>query len=237
MDVNKVLQELKARPGFTDHVGMMLVHNGVVRGWSRKDHAPVSSVTVSHDQAKMDAICHEMEQRPGIFAIVAQANEGELQPGDDLLLLVVAGDIRENVKATFAELLDRMVKLALKRAGMQPSDIGYITARKPRARTAIGGGAAPQGRWRQAQAHDGHRRAGPRGRSPCIIPACGCGRSPAGPLPLLPRPGVFRKAALPRYGRPSLPGTLTARRGKPRRRFARPSRASGRGSGGVFPRP
>ena len=27
MDVNKVLQELKARPGFTDHVGMMLVHN------------------------------------------------------------------------------------------------------------------------------------------------------------------------------------------------------------------
>ena len=67
MDVNKVLQELKARPGFTDHVGMMLVHNGVVRGWSRKDHAPVSSITVSHDQAKMDAICHEMEQRPGIF--------------------------------------------------------------------------------------------------------------------------------------------------------------------------
>ena len=91
MDVNKVLQELKARPGFTDHVGMMLVHNGVVRGWSRKDHAPVSSITVSHDQAKMDAICHEMEQRPGIFAIVAQANGGELQPGDDLLLLVVAG--------------------------------------------------------------------------------------------------------------------------------------------------
>ena len=80
----------------------------MVRGWSRKDHAPVSSVTVSHDQAKMDAICHEMEQRPGIFAIVAQANEGELQPGDDLLLLVVAGDIRENVKATFAELLDRI---------------------------------------------------------------------------------------------------------------------------------
>ena len=108
MDVNKVLQELKARPGFSDHVGMMLVHNGVVRGWSRKDHAPVSSITVSHDQAKMDAICHEMEQRPGIFAIVAQANEGDLQPGDVLLLLVVAGDIRENVKATFAELLDRI---------------------------------------------------------------------------------------------------------------------------------
>ena len=108
MDVDKVLQELKARPGFSDNVGMMLVHNGVVRGWSRKDHAPVGSVTVSHDTEKIAAICREMEQRPGIFAIVAQANEGELRPGDDLLLLMVAGDIRENVKATFAELLDRI---------------------------------------------------------------------------------------------------------------------------------
>ena len=112
MDVNKVLQELKARPGFTDHVGMMLVHNGVVRGWSRKDHAPVSSITVSHDQAKMDAALTAtpivLLVLTGIFAIVAQANGGELQPGDDLLLLVVAGDIRENVKATFAELLDRI---------------------------------------------------------------------------------------------------------------------------------
>ena len=90
MDINKTLQELKARPGFTEHVGMMLVHNGVVRGWSRKDHAPVSAVRVSHDNAKMREICREMEQRPGIFAIVAQAEEGLLKPGDDLLFLVVA---------------------------------------------------------------------------------------------------------------------------------------------------
>ena len=108
MDINKTLQELKARPGFTEHVGMMLVHNGVVRGWSRKDHAPVSAVRVSHDNTKMREICREMEQRPGIFAIVAQAEEGLLKPGDDLLFLVVAGDIREHVKATFAELLDRI---------------------------------------------------------------------------------------------------------------------------------
>ena len=101
MDINKTLQELKARPGFADHVGMMLVHNGVVRAWSRGDHAPVTAVQVSHDTAKMDAICREMEKQPGIFAIVAQ-------PGDDLLFLVVAGDIREHVKATFAELLDRI---------------------------------------------------------------------------------------------------------------------------------
>ena len=104
MDINKTLQELKSRPGFTDHVGMMLVHNGVVRGWSRNDHSTVASVHITPDREKMAAIVHEMEQRPGIFAIVADAEEGLLKPGDD----VVAGDIRENVKATFAELLDRI---------------------------------------------------------------------------------------------------------------------------------
>ena len=107
-DINKTLQELKARPGFTEHVGMMLVHNGVVRGWSRNDRSPVTSVDITPDRKKMAAIVAEMEQRPGIFAIVADAEEGLLKPGDDVLFLVVAGDIRENVKAVFAELLDRI---------------------------------------------------------------------------------------------------------------------------------
>ena len=93
MDTTKILADLKKRPGFTENVGMVLVHNGVVRGWARADHAPVKSMKVSHDRAKMDAICRV---------------EGELKPGDDVLFLVVAGDIREHVKATFSELLDRI---------------------------------------------------------------------------------------------------------------------------------
>ena len=86
----------------------MLVHNGVVRGWSRQDGSPVSAVDIRPDHARMETIRQELEQRPGIFAIVAEAREGLLKPGDDVLFLVVAGDIREHVKATFAELLDRI---------------------------------------------------------------------------------------------------------------------------------
>lgn len=108
MDINKALKELKQRPGFSDNVGMMLVHNGVVRGWSRKTHETVQSIRVTPDREKMRVICAEMEQRPGIFAILWDAVEGELRPGDDVLFLVVAGDIRENVKETFALLLDRI---------------------------------------------------------------------------------------------------------------------------------
>lgn len=120
MDITQTLQELKQRPGFSEHVGMMLVHNGVVRGWSRKDHAPVGKIVVRHDKERMDAICHEMESRPGIFAVLAEAADGERLPGDDLLFLVVAGDIRENVKAVFAELLDRIKSEAVIKEELPP---------------------------------------------------------------------------------------------------------------------
>lgn len=52
MDTTKILADLKKRPGFTENVGMVLVHNGVVRGWARADHAPVKSMKVSHDRAQ-----------------------------------------------------------------------------------------------------------------------------------------------------------------------------------------
>ena len=46
MDTTKILADLKKRPGFTENVGMVLVHNGVVSGWARADHAPVKSMKV-----------------------------------------------------------------------------------------------------------------------------------------------------------------------------------------------
>ena len=50
----------------------------------------------------------QMGTTPSCVCIHAEAVEGELKPGDDVLFLVVAGDIREHVKATFSELLDRI---------------------------------------------------------------------------------------------------------------------------------
>ncbi len=108
MDISKTIAELKKEAGFKENVGMVLVHNGVVRATSRKDKKEVTSVVVKPDHAKIEAICKEMEQSEGIYRIIGKANEGELFPGDDLLYLIVAGDIRENVKDTFAKLLDRI---------------------------------------------------------------------------------------------------------------------------------
>lgn len=115
MDISKCIAKLKQEPGFQDQVGMVLVHNGVVRNWSRGDGAPVGRVKVVVDQAKIETIRQEIEARKGIFRVVVEASSGEYLPGDDLLFLVVAGDIRENVKAALADLLDLVKSEAVRK--------------------------------------------------------------------------------------------------------------------------
>jgi len=108
MDITKTIQELKQRPDFNNNVGMILIHNGVVRNWSRKDRSTVTALEVIPDLVKIEALRQEYLQRTGIFEIIVEALTGTFQPGDDLLYIIVAGDIRENIKPVLAELLDRI---------------------------------------------------------------------------------------------------------------------------------
>jgi molybdopterin synthase catalytic subunit len=108
MDISKTIAEMKKNPAFAENVGMVLVHNGVVRAWSRKTREGVTALEVTPDQEKIAAIRREFLLRPGIFDIVIEAKSGRFQPGDDLLFIIVAGDIRENVKPVLGELLDRI---------------------------------------------------------------------------------------------------------------------------------
>jgi molybdopterin synthase catalytic subunit len=108
MDISKKIAEMNQQPGFQDHVGMILIHNGVVRNWSRKDKSKVKALEVNPDFAKIETIRQEFLAREGIFDIVIEAKGGEFLPGDDLLFIIVAGDLREHLKPVMAELLDRV---------------------------------------------------------------------------------------------------------------------------------
>jgi molybdopterin synthase catalytic subunit len=108
MDISKTLAELKSDPEFARNVGMILVHNGIVRGTSRADGREVTCVDVTPDHDKIKAICEEFQNRKGIYKVMAQANSGHLTVGDDLLFIIVAGDFRENVKACLSDVLDRI---------------------------------------------------------------------------------------------------------------------------------
>jgi molybdopterin synthase catalytic subunit len=113
MDISNAIAELKNDPGFAANVGMVLVHNGVVRAWSRKDRQDVVALEVTPDQARIEAIRREFEARPGIYKVVVEARQGRFQPGDDLLFIIVAGDIRETVAPALVELLNRIKSEAI----------------------------------------------------------------------------------------------------------------------------
>ena len=108
MDISRRIAELKLRPDFTEHVGMVLVHNGTVRAWSRKDRRKVTAIEVEVDHKLLADIREEFLQHEGIYDIIVEARTGTLRPGDDLLFIIVAGDLRENVKPVLAGLLDRI---------------------------------------------------------------------------------------------------------------------------------
>lgn len=108
MDISQTIAEMKKRADFNEKVGMVLIHNGTVRAWSRNGHQPVVGLHITVDSEKIARLRQEYLESPGIYDIIIEARSGSFVPGDDLLFIVVAGDIRENIKPVLAALLDRI---------------------------------------------------------------------------------------------------------------------------------
>jgi molybdopterin synthase catalytic subunit len=105
MNIQTMLEQIKKHPDY-HKAGMILCHNGVVRETSREgDEVTGLEITVDHD--RLFRIISEQKKRPGIVEILIHINEGEsLKVGDDVMFLVVAGNIRENVIAVLTDTLN-----------------------------------------------------------------------------------------------------------------------------------
>lgn len=97
------LKEAKADPS-AKNCGMYLVHNGVVRETARavvregaENTAPVREMLFSYDRSKLDAAIEAAKKLPGIYYIRVWLNEGRLKVGDDIMYVLVGGDIRPRV--------------------------------------------------------------------------------------------------------------------------------------------
>ncbi len=85
---------------------MILVHNGVVRGFSR-DGRRISGVKVAVDPVKLKEIVDTQKKSPGIVDIIVEIAENkDLKVGDDIMFIAVAGDIREHVIQTLETTLN-----------------------------------------------------------------------------------------------------------------------------------
>ena len=97
------LREAKADPS-ADKVGMYLTHNGVVRGTAKamvregaENTSPVTGMIFSYDKEKVGAAVADAYKLDGIHYVRVWLNEGELKVGDDIMFVLIGGDIRPHV--------------------------------------------------------------------------------------------------------------------------------------------
>jgi molybdopterin synthase catalytic subunit len=106
--VDKWIKEIKANSDFQE-LGMLLVHNGVVRATS-KDGKPVKGMHLSYDKEKLTHLVDEFTRKEGITAIKVWINEGKLSVGDDIMYALVAGRFRTYVIPVLEQLVSRIKK-------------------------------------------------------------------------------------------------------------------------------
>ena len=95
MDIPQMIRTLQSHPD-SRRMGMIVSHLGIVRGTSR-DGREVKEIDVVYDHETVNRIKADIRSLPGIVDILVQTNEGRLQIGDEVLAVVVGGDIREHV--------------------------------------------------------------------------------------------------------------------------------------------
>ena len=94
---------------------MFLVHNGVVRQTPKaqvrqgvNDGSLVKSMEFSYDAAKVEAAIAATYKMEGIFYIRVWLNEGRLNLGDDIMYILIGGDIRPHVVSALQFLVEKI---------------------------------------------------------------------------------------------------------------------------------
>lgn len=114
------MREAKAHES-AGQCGMYLFHNGVVRetakakvreGWS--DARSVTGMVFSYDAEKVEDAIAAAYQFPGIYYVRVWLAEGRLSVGDDIMLVLIGGDIRPHVVEALQGLVGRLKETCVK---------------------------------------------------------------------------------------------------------------------------
>ena len=108
------LKEAKAHPSAAK-IGMYLTHNGIVRETAKaavrngeENTKPVTGMLFSYDAEKVEAVIADTYRMDGIYYIKTWLNEGELKVGDDIMYVLIGGDIRPHVVDALQYLVGRI---------------------------------------------------------------------------------------------------------------------------------
>ena len=95
--------------------GMYLTHNGTVRQTAKakvrygaKGTKEVTGMVFSYDEEKVNAVIADAYKLGGIYYIKVWLNEGQLKMGDDIMYVLIGGDIRPHVVDALQYLVGRV---------------------------------------------------------------------------------------------------------------------------------
>ena len=110
-NIAQMMKEAKKSKN-ADKCGMFLLHNGVVRidakakvRENKKNTKKVKAIDFSYDNKKVDIAIKKALKMKGIYYIKVWLNEGLLKVGDDIMLVLIGGDIRPRVVDCLQELV------------------------------------------------------------------------------------------------------------------------------------
>lgn len=108
------MKEAKAHAS-APKIGMYLIHNGTVRQSAKalvredaEGTRPVYGMHFSYDTEKVNAAIADTYKMNGIYYIRAWLNEGRLDMGDDIMYILIGGDIRPRVVDALNYLVGRI---------------------------------------------------------------------------------------------------------------------------------
>ena len=108
------LAEAKAHES-APRIGMYLTHNGTVRQTAKakvrygaEDTQEVTGMLFSYDEEKVNAVIADAYKLEGIYYIKVWLNEGQLKLGDDIMYVLIGGDIRPRVVDALNYLVGRI---------------------------------------------------------------------------------------------------------------------------------
>ena len=108
------LKEAKAHES-APKIGMYLVHNGTVRQsakakvrYGEENTKDVTGMVFSYDPEKVEAVIADAHKLEGIYYIKVWLNEGQLSLGDDIMYVLIGGDIRPRVVDALQYLVSRV---------------------------------------------------------------------------------------------------------------------------------
>ena len=108
------LKEAKAHES-APKTGMYLTHNGTVRQTAKakvrygaEDTKEVTGMIFSYDEEKVNAVIADAYELEGIYYIKVWLNEGQLAMGDDIMYVLIGGDIRPRVVEALHYLVGRI---------------------------------------------------------------------------------------------------------------------------------